>query len=88
MLDPWEETTDPRKGFPMAYTITHFAPETRSRIDAFFNRFGQGVNAYLEARARSAQIEALEAKSDGELAHMGLTRDRILAHVFRDTYWL
>ncbi|WP_256445637.1 hypothetical protein [Paracoccus everestensis] len=40
MLDPWEETTDPRKGFPMAYTITHFAPETRSRIDAFFNRFG------------------------------------------------
>jgi hypothetical protein len=46
------------------------------------------VNAYLEARARSAQIEALEAKSDGELARMGLTRDRIVAHVFRDTYWV
>ena len=72
----------------MAYTITHFAPETRSRVDAFFNRFGQGMNAYLEGRARSAQIEALEARSDDELARMGLTRDRILAHVFRDTYWL
>ncbi|MFC3169970.1 MULTISPECIES: hypothetical protein [Paracoccus] len=72
----------------MAYTITHFAPETRGRIDAFFNRFGQGMNAYLEAKAHSARIEALEAKTDEELARMGLTRDRIVAHVFRDTYWL
>ncbi|MDQ1901473.1 hypothetical protein RAH32_13565 [Paracoccus sp. WLY502] len=72
----------------MAYTITHFAPETRGRIDAFFNRLGQGVNVYLEARARSAQIDALEAKTDAELACMGLTRDRIVAHVFRDTYWV
>ncbi|MTE00614.1 hypothetical protein GIY56_09970 [Paracoccus sp. YIM 132242] len=72
----------------MAYTITHFAPETRGRIDAFFNRFGQGMNAYLESRARCAEIEALEAKTDAELAGMGLTRDRIPAHVFRDTYWL
>ncbi|WP_207101548.1 hypothetical protein [Paracoccus shandongensis] len=72
----------------MAYTITHFAPETRSRIDSFFNRFGQGMNAYLESRARCTGIEALEAKSDAELAAMGLIRDRIRAHVFRDTYRL
>lgn len=72
----------------MAYTITSFAPETRSRIDAFFNRFGQGVNAYVESRTRRAQIEALEAKSDEELACMGLTRDRIIAHVFRDLMWV
>ena len=72
----------------MAYTITHFAPGTRNRIDAFFNRFGQGMNAYLEGRARSAQIEALEAKSDDQLARISLTRDRIVAHVFRDTYWI
>lgn len=72
----------------MAYTITHFAPQARSRIDAFFNRFGQGVNAYIESRSRQDQIEALEAKSDAELARMGLTRDRIVAHVFRDVFWL
>ena len=72
----------------MAHTITQFAPETRSRIDAFFNRFGQGVNAYVEARSRRHQIEALEAKSDAELARMGLTRDRIVAHVFRDILWV
>lgn len=72
----------------MAYTITHFAPETRSRIDAFFSRSGQGVNAYLEARSVRDRIEALEAKSDAELAAMGLTRDRIVPHVFRDRLWL
>lgn len=72
----------------MAPAITHFAPATRSRIDAFFNRFGQGVNAYVESRYRQDQIAALEAKSDLELARMGLTRDRIIAHVFRDVFWL
>ncbi|WP_103171951.1 hypothetical protein [Paracoccus sp. SY] len=72
----------------MAYTITHFAPETRDRIDAFFNRGDQGVSACLEARARSAQIEALEARTEAELAGMGLTRDRIVGHVFRDTSWI
>ena len=35
----------------MACTITHVAPETRSRIDAFLNR---------------VPIEALEAKSEKE----------------------
>lgn len=72
----------------MAYTITHFAPATRSRIDAFFHRFGQGVNAYAESRSRQGQIRALDAKSDEELARMGLTRDRIVVHVFRDVIWL
>lgn len=46
----------------MACTITHVAPETRSRIDAFLNRVGRG----MDARARSALIEALEAKSEKE----------------------
>lgn len=72
----------------MAYTITHFAPETRDRIDAFFNRGGQGVSACLEARARSAQIEALGARAEAELTGMGLTRDRIVAPGFRDTPWI
>ncbi|WP_347138058.1 hypothetical protein [Paracoccus sp. SSK6] len=72
----------------MAYTITHVAPETRSRLGAFFNRLGQGMNAYAESRSRQKEIEALEAKSDEELARMGLTRDRIIAHVFRDVLWL
>lgn len=72
----------------MAYTITHFSPEIRQRIDAAFARLGQGVNAYVEARSRRDRIEALEAKSDADLARMGLTRDQIVAHVFRDVIWM
>ncbi len=72
----------------MAHTITHFTPDVRSRIDSFFTRFGQGMNAYLETHSRSDQIAALEAKSDAELAGMGLSRDRIVPFVFRDKIWL
>lgn len=72
----------------MAHTITHFSPDIRHRIDAFFTRIGQGMNAYVESHSRRDRIEALEAKSDEELARMGLTRDRIVAYVFRDMIWM
>jgi len=36
------------------------------------------------AEARMARIEALNAKSDAELAQLGLSRDGIPAHVFGD----
>lgn len=68
----------------MACTMTHFAPRARSRIDAFFNRFGQDMNAQVKERSRQARIKALDAKSDTELARIGVTRDRIVAPVFRD----
>ncbi|MBU3031204.1 hypothetical protein [Paracoccus marinaquae] len=72
----------------MTQATTHFTTEIRDRIDAFFARLGQGLNAYLESRCRRDRIEALEAKSDEELARMGLTRDGIPAYVFRDMIWL
>ena len=56
----------------------------RAQADRLFARLGQGFNAYLELRGRSAEIGALNRLSDAELAAMGLTRDRIVAHVFRD----
>lgn len=72
----------------MAYTIIHFAPETRGRIDAFFNGPAQGVNLCLDASARSARIEALEARTDVAPADMGLIRDRTVAPGFRDAFWI
>ena len=72
----------------MAYTITDFTPEMRRRVDGFFTRVGDGMAAYLDARSRREQIDLLEAKTDEELARMGLTRDRIVAHVFRDVIWV
>ena len=72
----------------MAYTIIHFAPETRGRIDAFFNGPAPGVNLCLDASARSARIEVLQAKTALALAGMGLTRDQTVAPGFRDAFWI
>ena len=41
-----------------------------------------------EVRARSVQVQALLALSDEQLARRGLTRDTVVAHVFRDKMYL
>lgn len=40
------------------------------------------------ANRRIAEMEALQAKSDAQLAKMGLRREDIARHVFRDTLHL
>lgn len=54
--------------------------------------FGSAILAWMErmvdARARRPQIDALNAKTDAELAQMGLRRDAILHHVYRDLYYI
>ncbi|WP_163849333.1 hypothetical protein [Pseudooceanicola aestuarii] len=74
----------------MATASTTLTQETglRGKLDAFFVSMGQGFNAYLERRARTEQIEALNAKSDAELAKLGITRDAIPAYVFRDLFYI
>ena len=72
-------------------THTLTAPRTtpiRDKVDAFFATVGHGMNAYMERRSRMSQIQALEAKSDAELAKMGIQRDRIVHHVFRDLFYV
>lgn len=69
----------------MAFTTTNdFSPRMRAQIDRFFASLGQGFNAYLEARTRRDQIERLQLMSDAQLAELGISRDRIVHHVFRD----
>ena len=50
--------------------------------------FARGMTAYTVARSRMGEIERLEAKSDAELAEMGLMRDDIYRHVFRDILYI
>ena len=59
-----------------------------ARIDAFFATLGQGMNAYMHRKSRMDEIEALHAKSDAELAEIGITRDDIPRYVFRDTFYI
>ncbi|OCX67139.1 hypothetical protein BFP70_02975 [Thioclava sp. SK-1] len=47
---------------------------------AIFN----GLVTYMERKSRRDEIERLQRKSDEELAAMGLKRDQIAYHVFRD----
>ncbi len=65
-------------------TAPILATDLRAQADRFFARLGQGFNAYLELRARSGEIARLAALTDTELAARGLSRDRIVQHVFRD----
>ncbi|MGB0498400.1 MAG: hypothetical protein ACPGID_08675 [Rubricella sp.] len=65
-------------------THIRITPSLQSRIDAFFGTIGFGCNPYEMRMARWRELHALDAKSDAELALMGLSRADIPAHVFRD----
>jgi uncharacterized protein YjiS (DUF1127 family) len=72
--------------------LTHPRGETRARLmarlDAFFAALGQGMNAYMHRKSRMDEIEALNARTDAELAALGITRDDIPRYVFRDTFYI
>lgn len=55
-----------------------------AKIDNFFASRGFGFNPGTMKRARLRQIIQLEAASDADLAALGVAREDILAHVFRD----
>lgn len=54
--------------------------------------FGAAVltwfETYADQKSRRSEIDALEAKSDAELAQMGLSRERIPHYVFRDLFYI
>jgi len=71
----------------MAY-VTHAHSSVFSNIWASVTRFFAGVGRAMivssSAEARLRKVDALNAKSDEELAAMNLRRQDIPAFVFRD----
>ena len=64
-------------------------PERKPGLGArILSAFARAVEAQGRTVARRAEIEALEAKSDAELAAMGLRRQDIMRHVFRDLFYV
>ena len=57
-------------------------------ITGGLSRFGMFLMTNSAGAARLRQVEALRAKSDAELADMGIARDAIVEHVFRDLYYV
>ncbi|PWE31044.1 hypothetical protein C4N9_04650 [Pararhodobacter marinus] len=69
----------------MAYTATTPAyPRLLTKLDALRATFARAFDALIEARSRRNEIERLQKMSDTQLARLGLTRDGIVQHVFRD----
>lgn len=63
-----------------------FSPGIEARLDAYFLTMGLGLNTHLLRRERREILLWLNAKSDAELAVMGLARPDIPAFVFRDLF--
>ena len=63
-----------------------FSPPLEARLDQYFLGLGLGVNGYSLRRDRREILYWLNAKSDAELAMMGLARPEIPAFVFRDLF--
>lgn len=59
------------------------APARRGWLGAL----GAALEAHATKMSRRASIEALNAASDADLARMGLRREDIARHVFRDLYY-
>jgi hypothetical protein len=62
--------------------------QVRDGFGRALHGIGAGFEAFLTARSRMHQIERLNAKSDEQLARMGLRREDIARHVFRDILYL
>ncbi|MFD1509944.1 hypothetical protein [Lacimonas salitolerans] len=60
----------------------------RNPLAAFGGAILAWFETYADAKSRRSEIDALEAKSDAQLAEMGLTRDRIPHYVFRDLFYV
>lgn len=57
-------------------------------IAAFFTNIIESSAMAQDAEARGAQIAALNAKTDVQLAAMNLRRDEISGYVFRDLMYI
>lgn len=68
----------------MTTFTTNFAPNAFARA---LNAVKTGFAAHARRMSRRDQIEALEARSDAELAALGITRSEIGRYVFRDLFY-
>jgi uncharacterized protein YjiS (DUF1127 family) len=71
-----------------ATDITFANQSLADRTASFFAAIGKGLSTYTYYVSRADQVKALSAKTDEELADMGLTRDQIPHHVFRDLFYV
>lgn len=57
-------------------------------LSAFFASVGKAFVVYAERRSRIQELTRLQEMSDEELAEIGIKREEIAQHVFRDLFYL
>ena len=57
-------------------------------LRGFFRNWSVSIDFAASTNARVAQIDKLNAKSDQELAQMGMRREDIARHVLRDVFYI
>lgn len=67
-------------------STTSWSHRVLTGIGSAFATFGRALAVSHGGEARLREVERLQAKTDGELANLGISRDRIVHHVFRDIY--
>lgn len=68
-------------------TLRTAATSVGHAILAFFAAVGHAIELNSTAHIRIARVERLQAKTDAELATLGIKRDQIVHHVFSDLYY-
>ncbi len=66
----------------------HTAAPTSGLLTRIGETLGHFVVALATARGRAIEAERLHAMSDEKLAELGIKREDIVHHVFRDSYYL
>ncbi|WP_341365754.1 DUF1127 domain-containing protein [Yoonia sp. BS5-3] len=59
-----------------------------SFIHTMMDKLGHFMDRLIIAQNRTETVEKLQALSDAELAEIGLSRDDIFRHVYRDIYYI
>ena len=77
----------------MAYAAQHTTASASEKavlaiLAAPFVAFGRVMIALGEANSRSQKVQRRMAMSDADLAERGLTRDKIVHHVFSDVCYI
>lgn len=72
----------------MSVQTIEYKNTLRARLSGISASLARVFSRIIESQSRIRQIESLNAKSDAELAKLGITRDRIPYHVFRDRAYL
>lgn len=65
-----------------------FGHKIAGSVQAFFASFFAALSVNRDHEARFRQVQKLQSLSDADLDKLGLKRDEIVRHVFRELYYV